>query len=739
MLICRQCQFENPDTHKFCQRCGDSLTDGLRVGYAPVPANQELPCGDVIVGDSMASKTDKVDSQMVNTSSRNPVSEAPIWYAILTWLDKPHPNLAPPSDHASDSASASIPKPLDGGAEQIALVEALVDPQPSSAPFDDPLRPTLSGVETGFLDAQQRYQILNPLPISAQTPSVQTPSEQTMELVTRVLDRCPLHPPFLAESGLLGWEDLAPETTQGVIPEAAQMYLDLEEQYPYLPLPQLHDAWRQKQVDIVLLTDRTAMPSLFTVCQQDDISPLQVLHWLREMTEHWAVLQSHQCAYSLLIPDNLRIDPEDSVFCLQRLYPDPSDNAPTLDKLGALWQTLFEQTQRTQNGDLYILCRDLQAGGVSTLSELRQRLESIARSLQMLSALSDVIPADGMTNASVFEANDTDDFDPHSSDPEAANRAADLDNKSVFLSLNSPSGDDELANDNDEQPTIVLPMQLISIEDAGRTITGSQREHNEDCFYVQSQVKKTEIKQHEEFQERTVQAKGLYILCDGMGGHAGGEVASALAVETLRDYFDKHWHDRLPSEQSIQEAIQLANHAIYHQNQQNARLGSGRMGTTLVMVLLHDTEIAVAHVGDSRLYRFSRRLGLEQLTIDHEVGQREIQRGVEPMIAYARPDAYQLTQALGPRDEGFIRPDIKCLELNEDTLLLLCSDGLTDNDFLELHTQSHLEPMLRTHTDLEQELNQLINLANQFNGHDNITAVAIRVKVRPNLGLLNRK
>jgi serine/threonine protein phosphatase PrpC len=282
-------------------------------------------------------------------------------------------------------------------------------------------------------------------------------------------------------------------------------------------------------------------------------------------------------------------------------------------------------------------------------------------------------------------------------------------------------------------------MRLTNLEDAGRTITGQQRDHNEDCFYIQTESKRTEIKQLDDNQERVVQAKGLYILCDGMGGHDGGEVASALAIETLRTYFETHWQDKLPNEASIREAIRLTNQAIYDQNQQGARSGSGRMGTTLVLLLLQDAEVAIAHVGDSRLYRFSRRRGLEQLTIDHEVGQREIQRGVEPSIAYARPDAYQLTQALGPRDENFINPDVKFLEVNEDMLFVLASDGLTDNDFLEMHWQDHLQPMLNGQIDLEQGVNQMVETANQFNGHDNITAVAIRLRVRPNYASLKQR
>ena len=186
----------------------------------------------------------------------------------------------------------------------------------------------------------------------------------------------------------------------------------------------------------------------------------------------------------------------------------------------------------------------------------------------------------------------------------------------------------------------------------------------------------------------------------------------------------------MPSEGTIREAILQANEVIYDINQQEMRKGSSRMGTTLVMAMIYDTEVAVAHVGDSRLYRFSREGGLEQITLDHEVGQREINRGVEPEIAYGRPDAYQLTQALGPRDENFVMPDIKFFNLSDDTLLILASDGLTDNQLLENNWQTHLEPLLDKQANLELGVNKLIDLANQYNGHDNITAIVIRALVK---------
>ena len=152
-----------------------------------------------------------------------------------------------------------------------------------------------------------------------------------------------------------------------------------------------------------------------------------------------------------------------------------------------------------------------------------------------------------------------------------------------------------------------------------------------------------------------------------MGGHSGGEVASCLAVTTLRDYFAEHWQDDLPDDEVIKAGILQANQAIFDENESEARSGSARMGTTLVIVLVADQQVVAAHVGDSRLYCLNRQ-GLTQVTVDHEVGQREINRGVEPAIAYARPDAYQLTQALGPRSNQEVMPSITRLTVSQDTL-----------------------------------------------------------------------
>jgi protein phosphatase len=293
-----------------------------------------------------------------------------------------------------------------------------------------------------------------------------------------------------------------------------------------------------------------------------------------------------------------------------------------------------------------------------------------------------------------------------------------------------------VAEDPDDMPTIVLPMQLSGLEDAAATDVGRQREHNEDYFGITLDLHKSELPFGS-----SVQAKALYIMCDGMGGHAGGEVASRLAVETLQTYFKQHWYGKgklsLPAEAVIRSAILAANQAIYDQNQAGDRLGSGRMGTTLVMLLLCGTKVAFAHVGDSRLYRFSRKQGLQQLTTDHEVGQREIKRGASFEVAYARPDAYQLTQALGPRDSAYVDADIEYMDLNEDALFILASDGLTDGDLLEQYWPNYIESLLSSQANLELGVQQLVELGNQQNGHDNITAIVVRARVQPDLNPLN--
>lgn len=551
-----------------------------------------------------------------------------------------------------------------------------------------------------YLDEQQRYRLLEALP-------------DVEEVCVRVLD-CQPYQVSPLKVMLAQHKGLAMSSIDK-IPTFAKPYVALQSQC-HLGIPSIHDAWQNLNQTVVLIEDRSHWQHLVELWREDKISSLQIVHCLYQMTQLWAVLEAVNCRQSLLELSNLRLD-EDQAVALQRLYEDGKDTPSivntteetvqlttaaqplTIKTLGWVWQALFRQSQRTQFGSIVQLLGEVEMGKIETLAELQTRLQAIATELQGNSTTSapTMIPAPS----------------PGTGSP-------------TILQLDEK---EDTAATRDDLPTIVLPMQLISLENTGLTDVGLQRNHNEDYFGIETQIHKLELPNN-----RTVFARGLYILCDGMGGHAGGEVASALAVNTLRQYFQTHWvNNELPTEAQIREAVRQANQAIYDVNQHDARSGVGRMGTTLVMVLVQDTNVAVAHVGDSRLYRLTRKQGLKQVTLDHEVGQREIFRGVEPSVAYARPDAYQLTQALGPRDENFIVPDVQFLEINEDTLFLLASDGLSDNNLLETHWQTQLEPLLSSQANLESGVQGLIDLANRYNGHDNITAVLIRAKVRPSV------
>lgn len=671
MLICPQCQFENPNTNKFCQRCGTSLTQKV--------------CPDC--GTYVALNAKNCHNCGATTGT--------FWWAII-------------AKEGTENGGWAYQPAVDG--EQ----EGDISPAAISPSFLSTQLPA-----GAYLDSQQRYQLLDSLPPLA---TAATPVEANV----RVLDCQPFQlSPLLAilanrpDDAAMSSGEVSNDFQIAVaIPDLAKAYVALESQFNEA-IPALHDAWQQDGVQVVLIEDRTDLPSLLDFWQEEHISSLQILHWFYEMTQLWAGLEPWRCRQSLLELSNLRLD-EDQALALQRLYMEPqpssdeSQEGLSLKDLARVWQALFQRSQRTQLGSVVQLLSDIEVGTIQTLAELRSRLEAIATEFQT-NLTPPAMPSD--------EYHIDADPDQTREDSEVSSDAANI---PTVPELNYP---EETINRGDDMPTIVLPMQLINLEDAGRTDVGRQRHHNEDYYGIDTKISKQEYPN-----SRSLQARGVYILCDGMGGHAGGEVASTLAVKTLWEYFHTRWTTpHLPNEDSIREAMRLANQAIYDVNQEDARAGIGRMGTTVVMVLIQDSKVAVAHVGDSRLYRVTRKRGLEQVTVDHEVGQREILRGVPRDIAYGRPDAYQLTQALGPRDENFINPDVQFFELNEDTLLILASDGLSDNDLLENHYHSHLEHLLSSRTNLEQGVYDLIELANQYNGHDNITAVLIRAKVRPNL------
>ncbi|MDY7024493.1 MAG: serine/threonine phosphatase, partial [Cyanobacteriota bacterium] len=482
----------------------------------------------------------------------------------------------------------------------------------------------------------------------------------------------------------------SPEKMDTFIIAAAQVYLILYSQSPHA-FPQVQDAWESDRASVVLLENYSSFPTILEKFRDPEVSLQQLFRWFQEIADLWEILENLHYRQTVLELDNLRIPPTPPYsVSVQKLYPDSEESNLSLVDLGRVWKSLVQESQRTLLGSLTQLLQDLNAGEILTTTQLQHQLAKIEAELNATSTPSTPAIISTPTHLQVDEK-------------EEMSRS--------LVELESA-------------PTIPRISQLSQLDVIGATDIGRERQQNEDFFSVQ-----TTKNQQQTPQGRILEAKGLYILCDGMGGHAGGEVASQLAVDTLKQYFQDRWTDQLPPPEMIEEGILQANHAIYEANQQGIRSGMGRMGTTLVMAIVADNQVAIAHVGDSRLYRFTRSQGVEQITLDHEVGQREIQRGVSPEEAYSRPDAYQLTQALGPRDRSFVQPDIQFLEIKEDMLLILASDGLTDNDILETYYATYLDPLLNPQSDLDVGVDRLIELANEHNGHDNITTIVIRILV----------
>ncbi len=243
----------------------------------------------------------------------------------------------------------------------------------------------------------------------------------------------------------------------------------------------------------------------------------------------------------------------------------------------------------------------------------------------------------------------------------------------------------------------------------GRTDVGIKRDHNEDAIGA-------EIKH------------GLVVLADGMGGYNAGEVASEMAVETVLSVFkdrykklDKDENEGEYSNESmlLKQSIEEANSIIFKSSQSVAEHKG--MGTTLVSALFYDNKVSIAHVGDSRLYRL-RNSQLQVITADHSLIQELITKGFyTPEEARNSLHKNLVTRALGVGSNVLV-------DINEDVafvndIFILCSDGL--NDMIQ---DIDIEITLNKYpTDLEKAVDNLIQLANDNGGKDNVSVIAVRI------------
>ncbi len=230
----------------------------------------------------------------------------------------------------------------------------------------------------------------------------------------------------------------------------------------------------------------------------------------------------------------------------------------------------------------------------------------------------------------------------------------------------------------------------------GVTDCGRVRRANEDCFVTHPEA-------------------GVFVVCDGMGGAAAGETASHLAAETAAAVM----RDAPQGSDAMRDAVRQANAAVYERARQDHRLEG--MGTTLVALVVGSGTAWVAHVGDSRCYRW-RNGQLERLTHDHSLVEEQIRIGrMTREQARRSPMQNVITRAVGTRDQ--VVADIQEIQPQPGDVYLLASDGLTR----DLPDQALAAAIAASGSDLCAAGTALVSAANAAGGRDNITCVLVRI------------
>jgi serine/threonine protein phosphatase PrpC len=249
----------------------------------------------------------------------------------------------------------------------------------------------------------------------------------------------------------------------------------------------------------------------------------------------------------------------------------------------------------------------------------------------------------------------------------------------------------------------------VRIRYAAKTDVGMKRAHNEDYFAL-------------------IEDEQLFIVADGMGGHASGEVASKLAAEVIGEFYrhskdqDATWpyrydHNLSYVENRMVASIRLANARIHESASKNPHLRG--MGTTIVAFIIKGDAAFVAHVGDSRCYRV-RNGDVQLLTRDHSLLEdyKEARPDMTEEEARNFPHKNVITRALGMRDNVVV--DISRVDLQSGDRFVLCSDGLSG-----MLSDEEIHQIAERHEDLEQAVAEMIERANEAGGTDNITAMLV--------------
>lgn len=229
-----------------------------------------------------------------------------------------------------------------------------------------------------------------------------------------------------------------------------------------------------------------------------------------------------------------------------------------------------------------------------------------------------------------------------------------------------------------------------------RTDVGRVRTGNEDSYFVDSP---------------------LFVIADGMGGHAAGDIASATAVEVIQE---RRSELSAQEPETLSEIVREANRAIWSKSSGDDSLRG--MGTTCTMILVDGDTAQVAHVGDSRAYLLHDG-ELRQVTDDHTLVGRLVREGkLQPEEAARHPQRSMVTRALGVDQD--VEVDLFSLTLAEGDRLIICSDGLTG-----MLSESAIGEVLHSESDPQVAADQLVDKANEAGGEDNITVIVVDVGV----------
>lgn len=461
--------------------------------------------------------------------------------------------------------------------------------------------------------------------------------------------------------------------------ETADPYLTL---YPYrLHLPELYGFYTQgKNRAPIFLLDHVPIdskgnlrPALTT--QWATAAPTRQLYWLWQILQLWQPLSEAGVAHSLLTPENLRVEGWLVRLCEligrgadaeeRRGDAETQISQPSLKDLGTLWLSWLNEAHPQIREALREVCEQMQ-----TIADSERGYQTIANQL----------------NALLLE--------------QAAQ----------------------------------LPLKLTI---AGATVTGPQRTHNEDVCYP------------DQFQLPTNDGLMPYvgIVCDGIGGHEGGEVASQLALRSLQPLLRTLLTELADQTEPLSPAVigeqlisvvRIVNNQISAQNDAQGRELRQRMGTTLVIALqipqkIPNTvgtshELYLVHVGDSRAYWLTPEY-CQLLTVDDDVVGREVRLGRSLyQEALQRSDAGALIQALGTRDADTLQINVQRFIIEEDGVLLLCSDGLSDNQRVEQAWESITTQVIKGKS-LEEAVQAWVTVAEAQNGHDNASIVLMHCEV----------